>query len=194
MKNSTKTVLKSSLLLLLLNTNSFAGDVKMYINRAPSAQEMGDILFASSRGSSTFATAPKMRSINFSATKTSIAATQNQASTADTVGLPIQFAYNSTEILEHSKPFLNEIGKMMGLADYSNEKLVIEGHTDAIGSEGYNQHLSERRAAAVKNYLAANYQISSNRLFVSGKGESSPLEGKNPFDATNRRVQFYKAL
>lgn len=193
MKNSTKTVLKSSALFLLLNTNSFAGDVKMYIDRAPSAQEMGNILFASPRDSNVLAIGLKMRSINFSTTKTSIAAPQNKEPSADTVGLPIQFAYNSAEILEHSRPFLNEVGKMMSLAAYSQEKLVIEGHTDASGSDGYNQYLSEKRAVAVKNFLAANFHISSDRLFVNGKGETSPLPGKNPFNATNRRVQFYKA-
>lgn len=195
MKNLTQTVLKSSALLLVLGGNSFAGDVKMFTNRAPSAQEMGSILFSGSRGSTSMSAAPKMkmRSINFNAKKASALPPVSQVAAADTVGLPIQFAYNSADILEQSKPFLNEVGKMMGMAEYSQERLVIEGHTDASGSNGYNQYLSEKRAAAVKNYLVANFQISSNRLMTNGKGEASPLPGKDPFDATNRRVQFYKA-
>ncbi len=192
---STKTLLTSSALFCMLANNSFAESVKMYTDRAPSAQEMGSILFAKPNNSDVVSTAPKMkmRSINFNAAKAPPQPPINQAAAADTVGLPIQFAKNSTDILDQSKPFLNEVGKMMSMPDYSQEKLVIEGHTDASGSDGHNQYLSESRAAAVKNYLVVNYRISEDRLLTNGKGERSPLPGKNPFDATNRRVQFYKA-
>lgn len=189
MNTLTKTGFTPAALLLMLmqGGDSFAGGVHMFTERAPSAQDMGRILFSRSS-----APPMKMRSIHFNAAKASLPP-PDQAAAADAVGLPIQFAYNSAEILEPSVPFLHEVGKMMEMAEYSGEKLMVEGHTDASGSEDYNQHLSERRAAAVKNYLLAHYRISGDRLFINGRGESSPLPGSNPFDPGNRRVQFYKA-
>lgn len=103
------------------------------------------------------------------------------------IGFRVQFAYNSAEILSDSRPFLDKLGQVLqsepGLA------LVVEGHTDARGSEGYNQMLSLRRAEAVRAYLSDSWQVSPSRLTVAGKGESEPLTG-DPNDGQNRRVQF----
>lgn len=162
-----------------------AQDVKMYRDKTPTAEEMGEVLF-SSQPPSMESDSIKMRSISFE--KAPIEKAQAQA-----VGLPIKFAYNSAEVLEESKPFLNEVGRMLSLSNFANEKLLIEGHTDAIGSKTYNLALSERRAQSVKNYLKENFNISSNRLFVDGVGESMPLAGEAPGAAVNRRVQFRKA-
>ncbi len=168
--------------------------VKMYSDKAPSAEEMGSILF-SNQPAEMPAMKPagiKMRSISFGKPKkmSEPTAVSQQGST---IGLPIKFGYNSSEILNESKPFLNEIGRMLSLPDFSGEKLLIEGHTDAGGSKQYNQYLSERRAESVKSYLRNNFNIASNRLFVTGMGESQSLPGVDPFAAVNRRVQFRKA-
>jgi outer membrane protein OmpA-like peptidoglycan-associated protein len=176
------------LALLMITVSVHAGDVKMFSDHAPSAAEMGRILF-SSPSSSVSAPVVKTRSISFGK-KIKV---QAEVSSADTVGLPIKFAYNSSKILPESRPFLDEIGKMLSLEDFSDEKLVIEGHTDASGSKKYNQYLSKRRAQSVKSYLVSEYQIASARLFVTGKGESTPLEGTSAYAGINRRVQFYKA-
>ena len=53
------------------------------------------------------------------------------------------------------------------------ELLLVTGHADRIGSDKYNQKLSERRAAAVKNYLASQ-GVAANRVKAVGKGESEP--------------------
>ncbi len=171
----------------MLQSVCFAEEVKMFSNRAPSAQEMADILFK-----------PKMktRSISFGKPKTSapaVSQTDVVENNRAAIGLPIKFAYNSAKIMSNSKPFLNEIGKMLSMPEYAQERLVVEGHTDASGSEGYNQYLSEKRAKAVKVYLAKKFNIAEDRLFVNGMGESQPLSGENPYAAVNRRVQFYKA-
>ncbi len=186
-------------ILIFLHINGHAQGVKMYSDKAPSAEEMGHILF-SSQPSEMPAMKPggiKMRSISFGKPNRSpqtlpepIAAKQQSS----VIGLPIKFAYNSSEVLEGSKPFLNEIGRMLSLPEFSSERLVIEGHTDAGGSEQYNRYLSERRAQSVKNYLRNNFNIASNRLFVTGMGESQSLPGVDPFAAVNRRVQFRKAI
>ena len=184
--------------LVFLHINGHAQGVKMYSDKAPSAEEMGSILFSNSLSEmpATKSDGIKMRSISFGKSKNSpqtlpepIAAKQQSSA----IGLPIKFAYNSSEILEGSKSFLNEIGRMLSLPDFSSERLVIEGHTDAAGSEQYNRYLSERRAQSVKNYLRNHFNIAANRLFVTGMGESQSLAGVDPFAAANRRVQFRKA-
>jgi OmpA-OmpF porin, OOP family len=75
--------------------------------------------------------------------------------------------------------------------------VTIEGHTDSIGSESYNQRLSERRALAVKHYLVSR-GVAGDRLDTVGYGESRPVapnktpDGKdNPEGrAMNRRAEL----
>jgi outer membrane protein OmpA-like peptidoglycan-associated protein len=108
------------------------------------------------------------------------------------ISLPIQFGSNSANILPNSKEFVDKIGTMLTSGDASR-KLVVEGHTDSAGSNRHNKQLSEQRAQAVKDYLVTNYQISSSRLIVNGKGEAEPLPNLTAMDPANRRVQFYAA-
>lgn len=58
------------------------------------------------------------------------------------------------------------------------ELLLVTGHTDRIGSDAYNQKLSERRAAAVKTYLVKQ-GIAADRIKTVGKGESAPNADAN---------------
>lgn len=193
---------------LMVSSISWAGSVKMF-NTAPSAEQMGDILFSDDSGQANTHPMSRTRSITFSKKKPAAhmqqQATPKSMSTASTqssstsshevksIGLPIKFASNSAQIMQDAIPFLNEIGKMLTMKKHSDKKLLIEGHTDAAGSEEYNLLLSYRRAKAVRNYLVNNFHIDASRLKVSGKGESEPLEGSDPMDGINRRVQFYKA-
>jgi OmpA-OmpF porin, OOP family len=55
------------------------------------------------------------------------------------------------------------------------DSVTVDGHTDRLGSEGYNQQLSEQRAATVKRYLVTFGAIDPDKISSSGKGESSPL-------------------
>lgn len=85
----------------------------------------------------------------------------------------------------------NHLGKLAGfLNKYPERTTLIEGHTDSVGSDDYNQGLSQRRADAVKSYLVAQ-GIDASRVVASGKGESTPV-GNNA-SATgrqqNRRVE-----
>lgn len=181
--------------LMLWQFNASAQGVKMYTGKAPSAEEMGSILFSNQPVQKTGDI--KMRSISFGKPKAAPTPaefdTPAVAEQSSTIGLPIKFAYNSAQVLGESKPFLNEIGKMLSLPDFANERLIIEGHTDAGGSEKYNRFLSERRAQSVKKYLRQNFSIAANRLSITGMGESQPLPDVNPYAAVNRRVQFRKA-
>ncbi len=71
------------------------------------------------------------------------------------------------------------------------ETLIAVGHTDSIGSEQYNQGLSERRANSVKTYLVGK-GIPADRICTEGKGESSPVASNATREgrAQNRRVEI----
>jgi OOP family OmpA-OmpF porin len=56
------------------------------------------------------------------------------------------------------------------------EVIIAVGHTDRIGTDKYNQKLSERRAAAVKDYLVSK-GIEANRIYAEGKGKKQPVTG-----------------
>ena len=69
----------------------------------------------------------------------------------------ILFDSGSDVIRPESTPTLEEIGKM--LQKYTDLNLLIEGHTDSQGDDAFNQTLSEKRAAAVKQYLCQEYEM-----------------------------------
>jgi len=71
------------------------------------------------------------------------------------------------------------------LNKYPDRTVAIEGYTDSVGNEYFNQRLSERRADSVKSYLAAQ-GIGAIRLAASGKGESDPVA---PNDSASGRQQ-----
>ena len=102
---------------------------------------------------------------------------------------PIQFEFDSTAILPSAREQLDAIAEGIKLLP-PGRPVVIEGHTDAVGSDDYNQQLSRRRAAAVKQYLALRHGISPHRLRDLGLGEREPVEGLDPLAPENRRVQF----
>ena len=66
---------------------------------------------------------------------------------------------------------------------------LVEGHTDAVGGEAYNQALSERRADAIKRYLIEKYGITGSDLVTVGYGKAKPKDPNAPMDPINRRVQ-----
>jgi outer membrane protein OmpA-like peptidoglycan-associated protein len=76
------------------------------------------------------------------------------------------------------------------LNKYPDRNVAIEGYTDSVGSENYNQGLSERRAASVKSYLVGQ-GVDSTRLSASGMGESDPVAGNDSAAGRqqNRRVE-----
>jgi outer membrane protein OmpA-like peptidoglycan-associated protein len=85
-----------------------------------------------------------------------------------------------------------QLVKLAGfLNKYPARNAAIEGHTDSVGNENYNQVLSQRRADAVKSFLVSQ-GIATSRLTSAGKGESSPI-GDNVSASgrqQNRRVEI----
>ncbi len=70
--------------------------------------------------------------------------------------------------------------------------LVIEGHTDSIGSDAYNMELSKKRALAVAKYLVQTHQIPNRKIRAIGYGESRPIADNGNYQGReqNRRVEF----
>ena len=90
-----------------------------------------------------------------------------------------------------SLPFLDEIAVVFANEDAKPWKLEIKGHTDNVGSESYNQKLSEERANSVKTYLISK-GIEGSKITSSGFGLSKPIASNDTADgrAKNRRVEF----
>lgn len=107
------------------------------------------------------------------------------------LGFNLQFAFDSVELLAESQAYIDRLGEVLGNPDNAGKQLLIIGHTDASGSDGYNLDLSERRAASIQQYLTTAWNIEANRLQIQGAGEGQPLQGTDPLDGINRRVEFY---
>jgi outer membrane protein OmpA-like peptidoglycan-associated protein len=104
------------------------------------------------------------------------------------VALPIQFEFGSAVVSATSQPFIQVVGQL--LQQRPDLYLLIEGHTDSVGSPQTNMMLSWERAFAVFRVLVDQYGIDPARLQPIGKGSTEPLPGVSPFDGQNRRVQF----
>ena len=101
----------------------------------------------------------------------------------------IQFAFGATTFTEGTPPVLDAIVSI--ILKYPTASFSIEGHTDSIGTKGFNQSLSEGRAAAVVNYLSGR-NISADRLSAVGFGENNPIDTNvnSAGRANNRRVEI----
>ncbi len=84
------------------------------------------------------------------------------------------FDFDSAALNENGKTILNYNAKI--LKENPNMEIRIAGYTSASGTKEYNQKLSERRAASVKNYLVKEGGIAENRLTTIGYGETRPVE------------------
>lgn len=100
----------------------------------------------------------------------------------------IQFDFNSSELRGASKDNLSELAET--LKKYEDTKILIEGHTDNVGDENYNDKLSDKRADSVADYLAT-LDVKRNRLIIEGYGESQPVADNTTEQGRqlNRRVE-----
>lgn len=105
------------------------------------------------------------------------------------IDLEITFDYNSADISAKSIPSVQALGRALSNAELKGSTFVVAGHTDAQGTEQYNQGLSERRADTIKRYLIEKFGINGSDLVTVGYGESKPKDASAPNDPTNRRVQ-----
>jgi OOP family OmpA-OmpF porin len=99
------------------------------------------------------------------------------------------FDFDKSVVRADGKKSIDEA--LAKLAGVDVEMVIATGHTDNVGTDAYNQKLSERRAAAVKEYLASK-GIPSSKITTIGKGESQPVATNKTKEGRqkNRRVDI----
>lgn len=105
------------------------------------------------------------------------------------VELDVKFDFDKSQVKEESYSDIKNLADFM--KQYPQTSTVVEGHTDSIGTDAYNQGLSERRANAVRDVLVNQYGVEGERVNAVGYGESRPV-ADNATDAgraINRRVE-----
>jgi outer membrane protein OmpA-like peptidoglycan-associated protein len=198
--------------LAVLSLGAKAGDVILFQD-VPSAEEINSVLFGDDSNApeglrtrsikivepSARALQNQTRAIRLhdaaapTSTQSVAASTDGPALESDGVGLGfnLQFGFDSVEILPESRTYVDRLGEVLGAPENQDKALLILGHTDATGSSAYNDTLSVNRAIAVRTYLATSWDVSVDRLQVQGAGEQQPIDGVDPNDGVNRRVEFF---
>jgi outer membrane protein OmpA-like peptidoglycan-associated protein len=101
----------------------------------------------------------------------------------------VTFAFDSSNLNSQFFPVLDKVAAT--LAEYDKTVIEVAGHTDSVGSDTYNQQLSERRADSVAAYLSS-HGVERTRMVTIGAGEGHPV-ASNDTDAgraQNRRVEI----
>jgi outer membrane protein OmpA-like peptidoglycan-associated protein len=102
----------------------------------------------------------------------------------------ILFDTGSADLKAEAVAQLTQVGDIM--AKYADNRVRIEGHTDASGSDDFNRKLSERRADSVRTVLVSR-GVQEAQISVVGQGESKPIADNSTVDgrAKNRRVELH---
>jgi outer membrane protein OmpA-like peptidoglycan-associated protein len=108
------------------------------------------------------------------------------------VSLTVTFATGSASLSPAAVQVLDNLGQALGSAQLAAYRFRVEGHTDTVGPGAMNQDLSERRAAAVRDFLVQRHGLAARRIEAAGLGEeqllvATPDEVPEP---RNRRVQI----
>jgi OmpA-OmpF porin, OOP family len=102
----------------------------------------------------------------------------------------ILFDFGSNRISRESEALLTRIAAVMNAPSAAGLRFHLIGHTDGVGSAAANQALSQRRAEAVKTWLAQKGGVAATRLEASGMGKSKLADPAHPAAAANRRVEI----
>jgi len=102
----------------------------------------------------------------------------------------VHFGFNKDNLTKDAKEAIDQLA-----ASVSTTKgyiITVEGATDSIGGADYNYKLSERRANAVIQYLAAEKNVPAYKIYLIGVGKDKPVESNKTSDgrAKNRRVDI----
>jgi len=121
-----------------------------------------------------------------------------ETATSLEVSLPadVLFDLDKADIRPDAQSPLHEVAQL--LREKASGSVTIQGHTDALGTDSYNQTLSERRAAAVKTWLTTREGLSGLSFTTKGSGSQNPVApNRNPDGSDNpagrqmnRRVTF----
>ncbi|WP_458130854.1 OmpA family protein [Pseudomonas sp. R3-41] len=103
----------------------------------------------------------------------------------------VHFEFNKATLTPADKDVLSTVATRLK-QETSTAQLSVTGHTDSVGSDAYNQKLSQRRADSVVKYLVENGVPQSSFVSVSGAGESQPVADNKTSDgrAMNRRTEI----
>ncbi len=108
-----------------------------------------------------------------------------------TLNMPsnITFDFDSSTLKPQFTPILDNVAQT--LTQYNQTVVEVAGHTDSVGTDSYNQALSERRANAVAGYLGS-HGVMQQRMITVGAGESRPVASNDTESgrAQNRRVEI----
>ena len=110
----------------------------------------------------------------------------------EAAAIRVLFTFNSATLSPEAESNLNKVAEALKSSDLVPYCFRIEGHADNVGSDSYNQSLSERRAASVVQYLAGHLGVEQTRLLAVGYGESRPIDNNATEEGRqkNRRVQI----
>jgi outer membrane protein OmpA-like peptidoglycan-associated protein len=106
------------------------------------------------------------------------------------VDIEINFDYNSDIVGPQALKPLLRLGRALSDDTLKGTIFFIQGHTDAKGSDKYNQELSDRRAEAIKHLLIEEFKLPADTLIAAGFGKTQLKNKDNPFADENRRVQI----
>ena len=119
------------------------------------------------------------------------AATPKPAAQKVTLAADALFDYDKAVLRPEGKSKLDDVsGK---LKDIKLEVIIAVGHADRLGSDQYNQKLSEKRAEAVKAYLVGK-GVEPNRVYTEGKGEKQPVTGDKCGKGDKKTKQLVECL
>lgn len=107
-------------------------------------------------------------------------------SSLDTI--QITFARGSSVLTDEGKNFLRSVGAALKRKAGVWSSLIVEGHTDATGTDAANRKLSQQRADSVKGFLQAEFGLSN--IETAGRASEKLRDTDNPESGLNRRVEF----
>jgi len=107
------------------------------------------------------------------------------------VELDVKFDFDKARVKPESQADIKNLADFMQEHPQTNTR--VEGHTDSVGEDAYNQRLSERRASAVKQVLVNQYGIDPSRVGSIGYGKTRPIADNSTAEgrALNRRVEAH---
>jgi len=108
------------------------------------------------------------------------------------IDMQVSFKLGSAEMTPQARAEARAFAQAMAAPQMANMRFAIEGHTDSSGMRDRNLELSQKRAEAVADYLAAQ-GVDRSRLTTKGYGPDRPIRGLPASAGANRRVEFVKA-
>lgn len=125
------------------------------------------------------------------AAKSALEAEENALEIRINFPAEVLFDFNKSDIRPDAATALSQLATIIRANPSGQTRL--EGHTDSVGDDAYNQALSERRAASVKKWLVEREQVDASKLVTKGLGETKPV-APNDTDANRQKNRRLEAI